>query len=152
DDQGTKRADTLAEDRCRAGLLLVLDPPRLLVHEVRAAQAEVHLRVLAEPHRARGGSPRATAPAPDSSVTGLVDVGNLVGTHLHGVSDAGPSRKSPIGTTRLRGREATGPLAAGSEGCRERLHDCGAFPLRDPSKHRARRSVEAVSDQLRVVA
>jgi hypothetical protein len=42
----TEPPDAISDECCRAWVLLVLDHPRLPVHEVRAVQAEVNLGVV----------------------------------------------------------------------------------------------------------
>ena len=64
----------------------VLNLPGLLVHEVCAAQAEVHLRVVAEVDHAGRGVDGAAAPALDAPVLVQVDGGDRFGAHVPSVS------------------------------------------------------------------
>jgi hypothetical protein len=62
---------------CRwSSLPFVLDLPGLLVHELRAPQAEVHLGVIAEVHHAIGGVNGVAAPTRDAPVVMRVNGGD----------------------------------------------------------------------------
>jgi len=85
-------ADAVAHECDWAGAVLVLDLPCLLMYEVRAGEAEVHLGMVAELDHSAGDIGGATAPASDASFTVTVGrgVGSRVSTHALSVSDSGP--------------------------------------------------------------
>jgi hypothetical protein len=69
-------AEPVSGERGWSSLPFVLDLPSLLVDEMRARQAEVHLGVIAEMHHSVGGVDDVAAPARDATVVMPIDGGD----------------------------------------------------------------------------